>query len=101
MINHERRRLALVLVAAAVGCGDARARREALVASLVNPSNGYSALRLAHYATGGDGDWDRLPEWNPPDAALDITANPLVLGEAAFFRYPAQLFAGTRRRRTS
>jgi mono/diheme cytochrome c family protein len=92
-----RRRLVLVLIAVAAGCGpgdDARARREALVASLVNPSNGYSALRLAQYATGGDGDWDRLPEWNPPDAGLDITANPLDLGEAAFFRYPVQLFGG-------
>jgi cytochrome c5 len=45
---------------------DAAARRAALVASLVNPENGYSQLRLAHYATGADGDWDRLPEWNPP-----------------------------------
>jgi cytochrome c5 len=40
--------------------------RAELVASLVNPGNGYSAIRLAHYATGADGDWDRLPEWNPP-----------------------------------
>jgi mono/diheme cytochrome c family protein len=92
-----RRRLTLVLVAAVVGCGpggDAGARREALVASLVNPSNGYSTLRLAHYATGRDGDWDRLPEWNPPSAALDVSADPLVLGEAAFYRYPTQLFGG-------
>ena len=91
------RRLALLLVAAALGCGDggdARARRDTLVASLVNPSNGYSGLRLAHYATGRDGDWDRLPEWNPPDAALDVAADPLALGEAAFYRYPTQLFGG-------
>ncbi len=40
--------------------------RAALVASLVNPANGYSQLRLAHYATGKAGDWDGLPEWNPP-----------------------------------
>ena len=40
--------------------------RDELVASLVNPSNGYSRLRLAHYATGDAADWDRLPEWNPP-----------------------------------
>src|SRR5215471_12940208 len=40
--------------------------RAELVASLVNASNGYSAVRLAHYATGTDGDWNRLPEWNPP-----------------------------------
>jgi cytochrome c553 len=40
--------------------------RAELVASLVNPSDGYAVIRLAHYATGADGDWDGLPEWNPP-----------------------------------
>ncbi len=40
--------------------------RAELVASLVNPGNGYSQLRLAHYATNEAGDWNRLPEWNPP-----------------------------------
>src|SRR5260221_6377903 len=40
-------------------------RRAELVASLVNPSNAYSQLRLAHYATNGVDDWDRAPEWNP------------------------------------
>lgn len=45
---------------------DATARRAALVASLVDPMNGYSQQRLAHYSTGDEGDWDRLPEWNPP-----------------------------------
>jgi mono/diheme cytochrome c family protein len=44
---------------------DASFRRTELVASLVDPSNGYSALRLAHYATGDANDWDALPEWNP------------------------------------
>ncbi|MFI5299532.1 MAG: hypothetical protein ACHREM_15690, partial [Polyangiales bacterium] len=43
---------------------DVGARRAALEGSLVNPSNAYSQLRLAHYA-GGDGEWDALPEWNP------------------------------------
>ena len=37
---------------------------------MVNPSNGYSALRLAHYATGDATDWDRLPELNPPVAPV-------------------------------
>lgn len=44
---------------------DASYRRSELVASLVNPADGYARLRLAHYATGHAGDWDGLPEWNP------------------------------------
>ena len=48
--------------------------RAELTASLVNPGNGYSALRLVHYATGDAADWDRLPEWNPP-------AEPITAGE--------------------
>jgi hypothetical protein len=43
------------------------------VASLVNPENGYSALRLAHYATGDQNDWERLPEWNPASESLAAT----------------------------
>jgi mono/diheme cytochrome c family protein len=100
---------------------DVAYRRAALVASLVNPQNGYSQLRLAHYATNDDNDWDRLPEWNPaaeniaaaeldaPGGATlslssaaapltlpdDVTAEDdpalLALGEAAFHRYPVQL----------
>src|SRR5271168_3700684 len=50
---------------------DASYRRSELVASLVNPENGYSELRLAHYATGDANDWDLLPEWNP---AVDVIA---------------------------
>ena len=45
---------------------DAAFRRSELSQSLVNPGNTYSQLRLAHYATGDDNDWDRLSEWNPP-----------------------------------
>jgi cytochrome c5 len=48
-------------------------RREALVASLVNPHNEYSSLRLAHYATGDAGDWDGLPEWNPAAEGVEAT----------------------------
>ena len=94
---------------------DAHWRRAGLVASLVNPTNDYSTLRLAHYDTGEAGDWSRLPEWNPraetvAAAELDATggvqagaplredARPLdtkrellALGEEAFFRYPVQL----------
>jgi hypothetical protein len=94
-------------------------RRAALVASLVNADNGYSALRLARYGSGTDGDWERLEAWNPrvavvsaseldvaPASALPADARALTLpdeatwepsrslealGEEAFFRYPAQL----------
>jgi len=94
-------------------------RRAALVASLVNPGNGYSSLRLARYASGAAGDWDRLATWNPrvavvgldalegpPASALPDDARALAvpdeatwepstslvaLGQDAFFRYPAQL----------
>jgi cytochrome c2 len=88
---------------------DAKARRRALEDELVNPSNGYSALRLAHYATGKAGDWDALDVYNPPAAPLTTgEGEPLVpfaidpkasagdrealraLGERAFFRYPVQ-----------
>jgi Cytochrome c len=91
-------------------------RRAALVASLVNPGNGYSSLRLAHYASGDDVDWDRLDAWNPRVAVVGVDAPPtsalpadaralalpdeatwdpstslVALGEEAFFHYPAQL----------
>jgi mono/diheme cytochrome c family protein len=45
-------------------------RRLALRESLVNPDNGYSRLRLEHYATGRADDWDELPEWNPSVAPI-------------------------------
>jgi cytochrome c5 len=44
---------------------DAAYRRATLLASLVNPHDGYAEDRIAHYATGAPGDWDALPEWNP------------------------------------
>jgi hypothetical protein len=88
-------------------------RRAELVAELVDPSNGYSQVRLASYAvTGG---WDDFPEANPrvepvlggdasaplssSAAALAIDIDPdddaalLALGEQAFFHYPAQMFS--------
>jgi len=68
-------------------------RRASLASALVNPDNGYSRLRLQHYATGADGDWERLPEWNPAVSAggpLALDADLRALGEAAFFRFPAQ-----------
>ncbi len=95
----------------------ARYRRAALEASLVNPSNDYSRLRLAHYARAGD--WDALPEWNPevspitrsdlPQGAADTRALEIdlaarrgsvvalrALGEEAFFRYPVQVTPSAR-----
>ncbi len=99
---------------------DREFRRAELEASLVRPSNGYSKLRLAHYASGDSQDWERLPIANPRTASvsaaeldLDVASlrRPLgsegsalrldgaasskealrQLGEQAFFRYPAQL----------
>ena len=52
-------------------------RRAELTASLVNPANEYSSLRLAHYDTGDASDWSLLPEWNPtlePVAAAELDA---------------------------
>lgn len=131
-------RYGLLAVVFAVACGQAPSsagpsassvpylddpgyRRSELAASLVNPANGYSALRLAHYESGGAADWARLPEWNPaaetiaateldsPRGASAYTLSPsatpltlppvtsvedpalLALGRAAFERYPTQL----------
>jgi mono/diheme cytochrome c family protein len=53
--------------------GDAAVRRSELQASLVNPSNGYSRLRLAHYASGDALDWDRVAEWNPRTEPIAVT----------------------------
>jgi cytochrome c553 len=136
-MDSRRTRIALAAMGslcAAVGCSagggpdevsaylsDPAFRRAELVASLVEPRNGYSQQRLAHYATGDAADWDRLPEWNPPaeeirpdelDAPggasdrLSPRAAPLELPEAvsgpddprlltlgalAFRRYPTQI----------
>jgi len=106
--------------AAAYLAGGPGARR-AMAAALVDPGNAYSALRLAHYATGDAADWDRLPCWNPPvepiaaseldgprgaspsafrdrgaplalpDPATTDEATLRELGRQAFARYPTQL----------
>lgn len=93
------------------------ARRATLERSLVAPANGYSQLRLSRYATGRDGDWERLAEWNPrtePVRASDLGRGEVslgadaaalelaraeagdaealrALGERAFYSYPVQL----------
>jgi mono/diheme cytochrome c family protein len=87
-------------------------RRDELVRSLANPSNGYSRRRLERYTEEA---WGALPEWNPrvapvlrdvsaPPAAdsgafgaLDLESVPweedalLELGQEAFFEYPVQV----------
>ena len=95
------------------------ARRQVLERSLVAPGNRYSALRLAHYATGEKGDWDALPELNPPAAPFSTNASTLspleigagaragdraallALGERAFHRYPVQIASAVERSVTS
>ena len=64
--------------------------RAEMTASLVNPDNGYSALRLARYASGDARDWDRLPEWNPPAESIEAAeldapggASPVQLSSGA------------------
>jgi cytochrome c5 len=49
---------------------DVTFRRADLEASIVNPQNAYSQLRLDHYATGTASDWYQLPEWNPATELL-------------------------------
>ena len=73
------------------------AARRALEASVVDPTNAYSALRLARYQSGGPGDWARLPVFNPPTepiAAAELDrpsgASPTALsGAAASLSLPA------------
>src|SRR5262245_3248320 len=48
---------------------DAAYRRAELEASLVNPNNGYSKLRLERYT---ESDWGALPEWNPRASPIGI-----------------------------
>jgi cytochrome c5 len=69
-------------------------RRSELEASLVDPSNGYSQLRLQYYALPLGG-WDGLPEWNPNAFSLDVDPEDrdamVALGERAFFGFPIQI----------
>jgi cytochrome c5 len=69
---------------------DASFRRSALLASLVNPRDGYAEDRIAHYATGTAGDWDALPEWNPRAELVEASelaqpggASPSTLSDRA------------------
>lgn len=60
---------------------DTHARRAALEASLTNPENMYSRIRLAAYGLGDRG-WDLLPVWNPRSMPIDATlAATLANGE--------------------
>ena len=90
-------------------------RRQALVASLENPDNGYSRLRLERYRPD---QWEALPIWDPavrvvsradiagsePSSgftALEIDSVPweeeplLELGRRAFYEYPVQIMPAT------
>ena len=64
-------------------------RRAALVDSLVDPSNGYSRLRLGEYGLGDRG-WDALPERNfavRPTTTADIgrfVGDPFARSDGAF-----------------
>lgn len=62
-------------------------RRDGLVDSLVDPSNGYSELRLRNYAV--DGGWDDRPPWNPP--ARPITTADLGGGSSGAALAPFDL----------
>ena len=88
--------LRLVTLLFCVGCSatapayfvDREFRREELVASLMNPANDYSQLRLAHYATSDGSNWDLLPEWNPRSERIELSelaggVEPRVLGANA------------------
>ncbi len=69
---------------------DAAFRRRTLEASLVNPANGYSALRWAKYDEAG---WGALPEWQPelaPPVAWEEAAL-IEAGRRAFFEYPMRI----------
>ncbi|MET0792424.1 MAG: hypothetical protein ABW061_12965 [Polyangiaceae bacterium] len=96
-------------------------RRAALVASLENPDNGYSRLRLERYRPE---QWEALPIWAPGIrvvseadiaaakpvagfAPLEVDAVPwaeaplLELGRRAFYEYPVQIMAFTAQGLTS
>lgn len=96
---------------------DARFRRRALVASLANPNNSYSRIRLTSYALVNRG-WDLLPEWNPRSQVLTDSrtleggpvwdgirpttmAGWVGLGREVFLRYPlrAEVFLEHARKR--
>jgi mono/diheme cytochrome c family protein len=86
------RLLRWLTVAAALGAcasgtylDDASVRRSSLEDSLVNKSNGYSVLRLAHYGK----DWESLPVYNPTAIALE-GRDLRAIGEDAFLHYPVQ-----------
>jgi cytochrome c5 len=71
---------------------DSRFRRRELVASLVDKSNAYSRVRLAHYASGEPGDWDALPVWNPRTEPVSSAE----LGQPGGAREPTPLGAAAR-----
>src|SRR5450631_2882979 len=92
------RRTAVATDPGALYLRDSAFRHSALVASLVNPENEYSRLRLASYAVAGR--WDALPVWNPRvevlrddalgfERPLSAPAVPLSIPPAAALDRPA------------
>jgi mono/diheme cytochrome c family protein len=56
-------------------------RRDQMIASLAGVEDDYARLRRDHYASGDRLDWDLLPAWNPPVAAVttaDFAAGAVV-----------------------
>lgn len=75
---------------------DAQARRTALEASLANPDNLYSQMRISAYGLGRSG-WDVLPAWNPRSRPLnseDVAA--LRAGRAVEVGAARKLWSGER-----
>lgn len=89
--------LALVACGEPIEIGDGRRfvdddtfRRNALEASLVDPSNGYSSVRLEKYGHVDQG-WDTLPIYDPTRIATDFDWSHEALvetGRQAFEAYP-------------
>ena len=100
-----------MLAAGEAYANDIAFARAALEASIVDPTNGYSARRLANYTAEGWGALPVLPArvapifvGEPPGAFASLPDAPAAwtdagvraLGEAAFYRWPGQIVEGLR-----
>ncbi|MEA2700955.1 MAG: hypothetical protein QOI66_5226 [Myxococcales bacterium] len=67
-------------------------RRDQMMASLAGVEDDYARLRRDRYASGDGLDWDLLPAWNPPVAALttaDFAAGAVVTADPPTDRFAA------------